>query len=183
MVNSTSTSVCLRGNNAPARRSGRTCPAHTGVRTEWLRDAAAIVALLCASPVAAQTSPSTPPGAVSFLVGRVSLIPDFALQDVGFDSNVFTGNDDQKEDFTLTAQPRLRVALPVGGALLTGTATMGLVYYATNKDQQSVNRRVDARLESAISRLRPFVSAAFNHSRERSGAEIDARVLHREASF
>ena len=136
-----------------------------------------VLVLVWASGLAAQTSPSPPGDAATWLVGPVTLYPSIVLRDIGFDSNVLNEPDAAKEDFTLTAQPRLRAAVPFGSTLLSGSATVGFVYYATYKEQQSINRLFEGRLENTAGRLRPFLAAALTHSRERSGYEIDARVL------
>ena len=142
-----------------------------------------VLALLWAPGPAAQTSPSPPGEGAIWLVGPVTLYPSIVLRDVGFDSNIRNEADDAKEDFTLTAQPRLRAAVPFGSTLLTGSATVGFVYYATYKEEQSINRLFEGRLEgSTAARLRPFLAAALNHTRERAGYEIDARVLRRKTS-
>ena len=130
---------------------------------------------------AAQTSPLAPAGEVALLVGPVTLNPSIVLRDVGFDSNVRNEADEPKEDFTLTAQPRLRAAVPFGSTLLTASASVGFVYYAAYKEEQSINRLFEGRFEGPPSRLRPFLAASLNHTRERAAYEIDARVLRREA--
>ena len=149
------------------------------------RALAAFVAVLTTSlpaPCQAQTVPALAPDDVSFLLGRVTLFPAFTLRDTGYDSNVFNDPDNPKGDFTLTAQPRLRATVPAAGGILSGGAAIGLVYYATYKDQQSLNRFFEGRYERAASRLRPFVAGTFNYARDRYGPEIDARVAHRETS-
>jgi len=147
--------------------------------------AAALTVLLLtvgAPRLPAQASQLPPAKEVPFLVGPVTLYPSFAFRDVGVDSNVRNEADDAKADFTLTAQPRVRATVPFGSTLVTTTAAVGFVYYATYKDEQSVNRLFEGRLEGVTSRLRPFLAAAFNHTRERAAYEIDARVLRQEAT-
>ena len=149
------------------------------------RTLAALIALVttaAAAPCQAQSAPAPAPEDVSFLLGRVTLFPAFTLRDTGYDSNVFNDPDNPQGDFTLTAQPRLRATVPAAGGILSGGATIGLVYYATYKDQQSVNRFFEGRYERAASRLRPFVAGTFNYARDRYGPEIDARVAHSETS-
>ena len=89
---------------------------------------AALVAVLTTAlpaPCQAQTVPAPAPEDVTFLLGRVTLFPAFTLRDIGFDSNVLNDPDNPKSDFTLTAQPRLRAAVPAAGGLLSGGATVG----------------------------------------------------------
>jgi hypothetical protein len=133
--------------------------------------------------LAAQTSQLPPPGEVALLVGPVTLNPSIVLRDVGVDSNVRNEADEPKDDFTLTAQPRLRAAVPFGPTLLTASASVGFVYYASYKEEQSINRLFEGRFEGAPSRLRPFLAASLSHTRERAAYEIDARVLRREAKL
>jgi Putative beta-barrel porin 2 len=124
-----------------------------------------------------------PAGERAFLVGPVTLYPSIVLRDVGFDSNIYNAADVEKEDFTLTAQPRLRAAVPFGPAIATGSATVGFVYYATYKEEQSINRLFEGRLEWMPSRFRPFLAGSLNHTRERAQYEIDARVLRRDTGL
>lgn len=139
------------------------------------------VFLMWAPALAAQSVPA-PPGEIHLAVGAVSLYPSIVLRDVGFDSNILNETNDPKGDFTFTTQPRLRAVLPLGSTQLTGSATVGFVYYATYKSQQSINRLFEGRFEGTTSRLRPFVAGSLNHARERAGYEIDARVLRRETA-
>ena len=104
-----------------------------------------VLALLWAPGPAAQTSPSPPAEGAIWLAGPVTLYPSIVLRDVGFDSNIRNEADAAKEDFTLTAQPRLRAAVPFGSTLLTGSASVGFVYYATYKEEQSINRLFEGR--------------------------------------
>ena len=129
---------------------------HGGHRTAALT---IVLSVVCTLTPAAQTSQLPPAEEAAFLVGPVTLYPSIVLRDVGFDSNIRNEADDPKEDFTLTAQPRLRATVPFGSTLLTTSATVGFVYYATYKDEQSVNRLFEGRFEGLTSRLRPFLAA------------------------
>ena len=142
-----------------------------------------VLSVVCPLAPAAQSSQPPPAREGAFLVGPVTLYPSIVLRDVGFDSNIRSEADDAKEDFTLTAQPGIRAAVPFGSTLLTASASVGFVYYASYKEEQSINRLFEGRFEGAPSRLRPFLAASLNHSRERAGYEIDARVLRRETSI
>ena len=138
----------------------------------------AIALILCAEGVSAQTSPARP-----LLLGPVTLRPSIVLRDVGVDSNIRSTSTEPQEDFTFTAQPKLASALPLGPALFTAAATVGFVYYATYKDEQSINWLVQSRVEDTNGRLRPFVDAAFNQARDRTGYEIHARVFHEDLTL
>ena len=149
-------------------------------REVWTQTIALLV--LCASPAAGQATQPPPAAEAALLVGRLSVFPSLTLRDVGVDNNVFNENLNPKQDFTLTAEPGVRASMPVGGMQLTGAATLGLVYYATYKSQQSVNGRFDGRFERTAARLRPFMAGTFSNTRERT-VEIDARVLRRDTGL
>ena len=119
-----------------------------------------VLVLMWASGLAAQTTPSPPGQAATWLVGPVTLYPSIVLRDIGVDSNIRNESDNPKEDFTFTAQPRLRAAVPFGSTLLTGSATVGFVYYATYKSEQSINRLFEGRFEGTAARLRPFLAGS-----------------------
>jgi hypothetical protein len=143
----------------------------------------AIVLMLMSASVMAQTDSSSAVGGSRFFVGPVALSPSIVLRDIGVDSNILDEAEDPKQDFTFTLQPRLRAAVPFGPTQLTGSVTAGLVYYATYKNEQSINRRYETRFESTTRRLRPFLAAALNQTRERTGYEIDAHVLRKDTSI
>jgi hypothetical protein len=145
---------------------------------------ALVLTLLFASTVSsAQTATSPPAADAPVLAGPVGLYPAFALRDVGVDSNVFDDPNNPRQDFTLTAEPRLRAAMSLGPNVVSGHATVGLVYYATYKEQQSINQAYEGRFEGTTSRLRPIFAATFTRARDRAGYEIDARVLRLQTSL
>jgi hypothetical protein len=128
----------------------------------------------------AQALSAQSPAAPLIQLGAVSLHPSVAFRDIGVDSNIRNESADPKQDFTFTTQPQLRATAPIGSVLLTGSAAVGLVYFATYKNEQSVNRRFDGRIESTGARVRPFLAATLNQTRERTGYEIDARVFRQD---
>ena len=131
--------------------------------------------MLTASESAAQT------GGATLVVGPVNLYPSIVLRDIGVDSNI-RNDADIRCRISPSRRSRACGRVPVGATLLPGSVA-GFVYYATYKSQQSINRRFGGRFEGMSSRLRPFFAGSFNHSNERAGYEIDARVLRRETSL
>ena len=108
---------------------------------------ATVLVLMFAPCLFAQEGSSLPAGAAPLVAGPVNIFPSLVLRDVGFDSNVRNDPENPKQDFTLTAEPRLRAVLPFGSAQLTGSATVGFVYYATYKEEQSINQLFEGRFE------------------------------------
>jgi hypothetical protein len=138
----------------------------------------AVAVFICPNGVSAQTAPARP-----LLLGNVTLYPSLVFRDAGVDSNILLETNDPKEDFTFTVQPRVRAEVPFGSALLTGAATVGFVYYATYKSEQSINRLFEGRIQGTSGRLRPFAVVAFNQARERLGYEIQNRVDHQDLTL
>jgi hypothetical protein len=140
--------------------------------------ACAIAAWIWPQALAAQVT--VPQGTAPIQFGPLGLYPTVAIRDVGIDSNVFDEATDAKDDFTFTVDPRVLAALTLGSSRLTGSTSGGFVYFRTYKDQQSANAQYGLRLDLTLSRLRPFVSAAYVTTRERPNLEIDARARRTE---
>lgn len=115
--------------------------------------------------------------------GPVALYPAIVLRDVGIDSNVFNESMEPKDDFTFTVVPALKAAIGRGAVRFTGKGSGGFVYYQTYSDQQSTNGDFEARIETTSMRLKPFASAGWLRTNERSGYEIDARATRAQSSL
>src|SRR4030095_1070625 len=98
----------------------------SGCRGRWLSSGAAIVALLSAGDLWAQTSPVLPSTRV-FVVGPMSLYPQVALKDAGTDSTVFNETTNPRSDVTYSLTPRLYAVTPVGNTRFVGTGTAELL--------------------------------------------------------
>jgi len=143
---------------------------------------AAIMAMLCVSPVDAQGPPILPSTRV-VQAGPASLYPAISLRDVGTDSNVYNDGTVPEEDFTYTVTPRLYAVVPIGNTRFIGTGTSDFVYYRTHKDQQSVNAFFEGRYEVVEARFRPFIAAGLSTHRRREGLEIDVRARQSQATI
>ena len=91
----------------------------------------ALLMVAWAEAAAAQIGQAPPTTAAPLVAGPVNLFPSIALRDVGVDSNIHNDPNNPLQDFTFTAEPRLRAELPTGSTLLTGFASVGFVYYDT----------------------------------------------------
>ena len=146
-------------------------------RGRWSAIAAAVVAVLTASDVRAQSDPLLPSTRV-FLAGPVSLYPQIALRDAGMDSNVFNDSTNPRSDLTYALKPRLYVFMPAGNTRFVATGVGDLVYFRTYSDQRSLTMTLDGRWEVTSPGFRPFVSAGFVTRGDRNGYEIDVRARH-----
>jgi hypothetical protein len=150
-----------------------------------MRRAAAAAALMLFGgipSVAAQSEPAlndVPP----IQAGPVALYPTIVLRDVGIDSNVFNESTDPKDDFTFTVIPGLRASIGQGAVRFIGKGSAGFVYYQTYSEQQSTNGDFEARVETTSMKLRPFASASWLQTNDRSGYEIDARARRAQNSL
>ena len=159
-----------------ARRCGQGACART------VAGAVAVMLFLWVPSLAAQSEPSltdVPP----IQAGPVALYPTIVLRDVGIDSNVFNESMEPKDDFTFTVNPALQASIGRGAVRLIGKGSAGFVYYQTYSDQQSTNGNFEGRIETTSTRVKPFASASWLQTNERSGYEIDARATHAQSSF
>lgn len=130
-----------------------------------------------AAPSAAELPPDAP-----VRLGTLSLYPALEIGVFGVDSNVFNEAVNPKDDFSSTVNPRMIGAWELGSLLVVGAGAGNLVYYRTYKDEQSANGLVSGRVELVSTRLRPFVTAGYLRSKERTGYEIDVRARRDETA-
>jgi hypothetical protein len=143
----------------------------------------AAAAVVLASDAAAQESVILPSTRV-FLMGPVQLYPQFALRDVGSDSNVYLNQAPAaRADFTYSMTPRLYAVVPMGNSRFVGTGRGDLVYYRTYTDQRALTTILEGRYEVTSPGLRPFASVGFVGRGDRVGFEIDSRAKHSQRIF
>ena len=70
-----------------------------------IRPASAALALLLLVPASAVRAQTTPDSPTVFKAGALSLKPMFAIKNIGRDNNVFNEADNPKSDFTMTLAP------------------------------------------------------------------------------
>lgn len=127
-----------------------------------------------AASVHAQTQ-SDPAAAARMHLGRLAVTPAIALQNVGFDSNVFNEVENPKQDFTATVRPQLDAWLHLGHARLSMDGMVEGVYFKRYSSEQSINASSGATIDMHWNRLSAFVGGRFLSTRDRSGFEIDTR--------
>lgn len=141
--------------------------------------AAALVVLLCGSApsVSAQTAPPPDPADTARVhIGPLSLNPRLELLNVGVDSNVLDEAENPRQDFTATLRPSLDAVLRFGRGRLTYRSWLDAVYFHQEKDERSLNRFGEVRLEARLTRLVPYALLSGLATRERPNREIDARA-------
>jgi hypothetical protein len=131
------------------------------------------------TPAALQAQTPPPPDFRSnarMHVGPLYLNPALQLRELGVDSNVFNSTEDPKSDFTTTLAPQLEMWLPLNRRILvSGMAGSDVVYYATYKNQRSLNGAYTARADITLHRLTFFAVDNLTNTRERPNFEIDIR--------
>ena len=109
---------------------------------------ATVLVLLFAPELFAQEAPSLPAGPPPLMAGPVNLYPGIALRDIRIRfQHPRRSRQSESKDYTFTTEPRIRAVLPFGATQLSGSAAVGFVYYATFKDEQSINRLFTGRFE------------------------------------
>jgi hypothetical protein len=117
-------------------------------------------------------------------LGPFYLTPSVELAELGLETNVFNepGNK-TRSDVTATALPHADVWVPFGRrALITGSGTLGLVYYQTYASERSVNPDLRVRGDLRVHRVTLFASSAYASSRRQPNLEIDVRARHENRS-
>jgi hypothetical protein len=144
------------------------------------------VMLCCGASVArAQTVPaeSDPADNGRIKAGPLSVSPRFEILNAGVDSNVFDDPDTPREDYTATFRPGLDGTLRFGPGRLVFRSWLDAVYFQKYRDERTLNRFGDLRLEARLNRFVPFVMASGLSARERPNREIDLRAERREQAF
>ncbi len=139
------------------------------------------VALLCAHEATAQENFIVPPTRV-FTAGPVNFYPQFALRDLGTDSNVYLDSTNPRSDMTYAVTPRLYAVVPIANTRFIGTGTGDLVYFRTYSDQRSLTAVLEGRYELTSPGFRPFVEVGYASRGDRMGFEIDTRARHTQTT-
>ena len=107
--------------------------------------------------------------------------PALLLKEIGVDTNVFNQAGEQRSDFTFTLTPQADVAVPIARrALISATAGLDVVYYATYDTERSLDPQIRIRGEAYASRITLFAEDAYLNTRQRPNYEIDLRSRHLE---
>ena len=138
--------------------------------------------IVWAVPASGQEPLNQPPAA-PIRFGPLYLEPGLDVREMGVDTNVNNDTNQPVDDFTATFNPRLVGTLLMGRARLTGTTSADYVYYATLKDQRSVNSVLSARVDLFLNRVHPWATVDYVKTRERVGLEIDRRARRRADRF
>jgi hypothetical protein len=144
------------------------------------------VLVMAARPASAQYVPTTeddPVAKAPFRFGALALDPNFTLQNIGVDTNVFNASEDPQSDFTMTTRGGTDMWLRTGRGLLSASGWLEYAYYQDFPSERSFNSYGKGQYEWRFNRLRPYASGSYLDTRERPGYEIDERVRRYEADF
>ncbi|MGE3278142.1 MAG: hypothetical protein AB7O67_23780 [Vicinamibacterales bacterium] len=120
------------------------------------------------------------PGSARAQLGRpletagITWTPTVALRDVGTDSNVYVlpqGSPDRMMTFTPSVTSKATSRL----LTVSGDAIVDFVYFEKYVQERMINRKFNGRIQAELSRMTPFVMAAYEQGRERQG-DIDLRI-------
>jgi hypothetical protein len=141
--------------------------------------------LLCGTAVrvVAQDAATDPFATARLRIGPFAATPSIALNNLGFDTNVFNSWNDPQGDFTFTATPAADAWLRLGKGRLSIHASVGYVYFAKYTTERGFNTDDNARLELPLTHFRPYAGFSYLNIRDRPGYEVDQRVRRSETGI
>jgi len=148
-----------------------------------IRPASAALALLLLVPASAVQAQTTPDSPTVFKTGALSLKPMFAIKNIGRDNNVFNEAEDPKSDFTMTLAPSAEFGFQPGRLKFTLIAGTEYMYFKQYESERGTNTSASVRLDVDFGVLRPYATFAGVNSKERYNTEIDARARHHDQSY
>jgi len=148
-----------------------------------IRPASAALALLLLVPASAVQAQTTPDSPTVFKAGALSLKPMFAIKNIGRDNNVFNEAEDPKSDFTMTLAPSAEFGFQPGRLKFTLIAGTEYMYFKQYESERGTNTSASVRLDVDFGVLRPYATFAGVNSKERYNTEIDARARHHDQSY
>jgi Putative beta-barrel porin 2 len=126
--------------------------------------------------------PVDPPESVPFRLGPVALAPTLSVTNLGWDSNIFYQPDAEAVgDFTATASPLVQGWMRLGRTRFRGRAHVNFVYFQDHPSEGSVDQDYAGRLDLVLTRMTPYVTAAWVDAKQPSGLEVDDRIRRHEA--
>jgi hypothetical protein len=107
-------------------------------------------------------------------VGPIGLTPKIGWQ-TAYEDNVFRSPTSPISDLvsTFSAQSDIRGRMRRVG--LTGSGSADWVHYASLESERGANVGTGIKLELLFNRVKPYVSASYNNSRQRLNPEVDVR--------
>lgn len=123
------------------------------------------------------------PTTSAFRLGPILATPGLTVREVGVDTNVFDEPVDPKRDYTATVSPDLRLFSRIGLVRFTARSAADFTYYREFEEERAISRQMWVRTDVILSRLRPWVSAAFVQTRDRLNAELDRRAPRRGLEY
>jgi len=148
-----------------------------------IRPASAALALLLLVPASAVQAQTTPDSPTVFKAGALSLKPMFAIKNIGRDNNVFNEAENPKSDFTMTLAPSAEFGFQPGRLKFTLIAGTEYMYFKQYESERGTNTSASVRLDVDFGVLRPYATFAGVNSKERYNTEIDARARHRDQNY
>ena len=127
----------------------------------------------------AQDDPD-PAEAARFRFGALRFTPSIAVSNLGVDNNVFNEAADPKQDTTAAVGPAVNLWLNMGKSRVSGKLSGQYLYYKEYENQRAWNTVNDGQWELPLSRIKPYVNAAWSDVKDRPGYEIDSRVRLKE---
>lgn len=123
---------------------------------------------------------ATPPTSALFDFSWLKLSPGVTIHSLGHDSNVFNERDTPEEDNGVQGTLDLSMFGATRWAQIAAYVGSDLTYFQAHRDERSRGYQYRARIDTILSRFRPYVGAGITKHRERPNGEIDTRTDREE---
>jgi putative beta-barrel porin BBP2 len=111
-----------------------------------------------------------------FQWGALRFTPGIAINNVGFDNNIFNDPDHALGDTTAGIGPAINLWTNLGPVRIAETSSGEYLYFKDYEDQRSWNTTNEAKIDWPMTRLRPFAVVGYANAKQRPGFDIDTRV-------
>ncbi len=110
--------------------------------------------------------------------GSIFLRTSYAIEQMGYDSNLFNDEEDEIGTFTMTLAPELMVLLPVGAhQLFQASGKLGLVFFSESPPGNYLNAFGGVSYDLYRKRVHFSLGDYYVRDRRRFNTEFDQRIL------
>lgn len=136
-----------------------------------------LVLLLCLAAVPASAQDEADPAQnARFQWGPLRFTPGIAIDNIGFDSNVFNDTNHALGDTTAGIGPAINLWTNLGPVRIAEKSSGEYLYFKDYENQRSWNTSNEVRFDWPMTRFRPFAIAGYANVKQRPSFDIDLRV-------
>jgi putative beta-barrel porin BBP2 len=132
--------------------------------------------LLLAAATAFAQEEQDPSEKARFQWGALRFTPGIAINNVGFDSNVFNDPNHALGDTTAGIGPAINLWTNLGPVRIAETSSGEYLYFKDYGNQRSWNTTNQVKIDWPMTRFRPFATGGYANVKQRPGFDIDTRI-------